>query len=60
LLPLINTLSDHLLSDVELLTHTLTPRTEHLSVDINGGWSDNGNLIAVGPTDHELGSDTIL
>ncbi|AES74935.1 hypothetical protein MTR_6g015030 [Medicago truncatula] len=29
-------------------------------VDINGGWPDNGNLIAGGPADLGGGSDTIL
>jgi len=29
-------------------------------VDINGGWPDNGNMIADDPTDHEGDSDTIL
>jgi len=28
-------------------------------MDINGGWSDNGNLIAGGSTDLEGGSDTM-
>jgi len=28
--PFINTLSDHLISDVGLLTHPLTPRTRHM------------------------------
>jgi len=29
-------------------------------VGINGGWPDNGNLIAGGPTDLGGGFDTIL
>jgi len=29
-------------------------------VDLNGGWPDNKNLIAGGPTDFGGGSDTIL
>jgi len=59
--PLINTLSVHLiLSDVRLLTHTLTPGLDIWSVDINSGWPTNGNLIACGPADHGGGSDTIL
>jgi len=29
-------------------------------VDINGGWSDSGNLITGGPRDLEGGFDTIL
>jgi len=51
---LINILSDHLISDVRLLTHP--SHDQHYwawSVDINGGWSDNGNLIAGGPMDLE-------
>jgi len=52
--PLINTLSDHLLSDAGLLTHT--PHDQHYwawFVDINGGRSDSGNLIAGDPMDFE-------
>jgi len=53
--PLINTLSGHHLSDVGLLTHPLTTSNDHhywaWFVDINGGWSDSGNMIAGGPMD---------
>jgi len=52
--PPINTLSDHLLSDVRLFN--TDPHDQHYwvwFVDINGGWPDNENLIAGDPMDLE-------
>lgn len=50
----------HLLPDVGLLTHSSHSGLNIWSLDINGGWSDNRNIILGGPTDHERSSDTII
>jgi len=47
LLSLINILSDHLLSNVRLLTHLLTISTIEFGSWTNGGWYDNGNLMRI-------------